>query len=177
MKGENKDKKRAAKRKALRLANEATRNKVNAMVRDESGNANLRIIRADGKVAIGLRHGLYGFDQTVVLPIQDEQIAGACEDQNELASIVTKVGILALSKLIGYRLEQGLDGLALALAKWARIDIAGLKEDAEYTAEDIAKANAAREVQQLEAERLAAIHAAADAFDDVHTAAVGTTEA
>ncbi len=140
--------KRDKKRKALRLDREQRRVEFTKKVHAGRANAQIVAIRqaaprlrgeapAPGQVVFGMRTGLFGHPTQQVLRIQDEKIAGACENMSELGEIVSQIGILTLGALVNYNLAEGPEGLAKALAKWAAIDLEALRKEAEES--DIAE--------------------------------------
>jgi hypothetical protein len=143
--------KRAKKRKALRLKREAERNKAAEARNRHRIFANIIGIRRQdpkprgeeeappGEIVFGMRTGLFGHPTTTVLRIPDEKIVGALEDTKELGEIVTQVGLLTLGALFKYNLAFGPDELAVRMARWCGIDVAKLQVEAQKEKERAAQ--------------------------------------
>jgi hypothetical protein len=161
-----KAKKRDKRRKGLRLKRAArlqaltTRAKSNRATAEVVAlNQRPARVRGDeqptGQIVFGMRTGLFGHPTTTVLRVPDEQIAGAVEDMNEMGEIVTKIGLLTLGALLNYNLAGGPEGMAVAFARWAGLDLEALKKASDE--EQLAEAKRVLEAtnaQQAEAEAL-----------------------
>lgn len=126
----NKDKKRATKRKTKRLAFEAEINKLKKAYKQRRADLNLIMVRGEDELVFGVRRGLFGHPAAPILRMKFEEIVGATEDVKEMGALVTKLGVLAMSQMIGYNLAYGTDDMAKALAKWCKIDLEALKAEA-----------------------------------------------
>ena len=129
----NRDKSREYTRKANRLAREKKMNELRKDVKHNRADSNIVLLRdeAGDELIVAVRRGLFGHDRAPIIRVSAEEIAGACEDVKELGGIATKVGVMVLAQLTGHHLSYGAEGLAKALAKFARIDLDALKKEAE----------------------------------------------
>jgi hypothetical protein len=135
-------KKRNKKRKLRRLKLAEARSRVVKALTPTKAHANVMAVKtggyrtpegdpAPGEVVFGVRTGLFGHPTTTVLRIQEERIAGAVEDASELGEVVTQLGLLTLGALLNFNLAEGPEELARAFARWAGIDLAQLRREAE----------------------------------------------
>lgn len=124
----NKDKKRSAKRKARRQEHAKQVGKLQAAYKSRRADLNIIMVRGEDEVVLGVRRGLFGHCRAPILRMTHEEIVGAVEDSKELGSLVTKLGVLALSQLLGYNLAYGTEDMGKAFAKWAKVDLEALKK-------------------------------------------------
>lgn len=124
--------KRDAKRKQKRLALERARNELSTARKRLRTDAPITALRleAKGEIVIGVRRGLFGHPNDVVLRVDDTSIVGCVEDRAELAKLVNNVGLLVVSQLFRHDLAEGVDGLGKSIATWAGIDLDKLAAEA-----------------------------------------------
>ncbi len=128
---------RKNRQKAKRLATAAEMLQLRQGLESLKADTNIRMVRTpENGVALGVRHGLIGHPQEVVLQVTGEKIVGGVEDVQELAEVVNQVGLLTLASLLRFNLADGPEELARALARWAGIDLKALKAAAEVEEKD-----------------------------------------
>lgn len=130
MPGQNKQKKRSWKRKALRLEHEKRVATLRKAAKATRNTVELTIARAPAdETVIQVRPGKYGHPRAVLLRVTDIDLVGAHEDKADLGAILAKVGMLTLAALVRYNFEEGTDGLLQALTKWTGVDIDKLRAE------------------------------------------------
>lgn len=116
---------RLAKRKRQRLAREAARNKLAATRKRLRSDVQIAAVAqpSQERVVIGVTSGTFGSPHGVTFNLSNEAIVGTVEDNRELGTLVTNLGLMVLAALVRHDLAGGTEGLAKKLAKFAHIDL------------------------------------------------------
>lgn len=125
-------KRRKNKQKAKRLAHTQLMNEISTTARKLRADASLVAVRRvmQGDVIIGVRKGLFGHPNPVMLRLDDASIAGCAEDKTELAKFVNNMGLLVVSQMFNHNLAEGIEKLGESIARWAGIDLEALRKAA-----------------------------------------------
>jgi hypothetical protein len=65
-----------------------------------------------------------------MIRVTEDELVAALDSTKEFAPVLTKLGILVLAQLTGFNLALGPDALIEHAARWAGVDVKGLREAA-----------------------------------------------
>ena len=146
--GTRQERRRVARKeesRRLRFERRQAKDKVTGLFKRTRGHVQILAQAGDGmgnpQIAVGVKRGLLGHPRPhPMITITEDELVAALDSTKELAPVLTKIGIVVLSQLTGFSLAEGPDALVEHVARWAGVDVKGLREQAKKDAEMAARA-------------------------------------